>query len=209
MPLPLNESAAVDCLQDTNFTFLFAPAYHPAMKAIMPVRTALGVRTVFNLLGPLTNPAAPPYQLIGAFSPAAAKLMADTLAGMSIERAFVVHGEPGWDEATPVGEFILYDVRPGSVSESRRDPEIYGMSRCSPQSLAGGDAGHNADELRRVFSGEDNGAHRDALLMSTSLVLEVLGAARSAKEGVEIARNAIDSGAAQEFLERLATHFNR
>jgi anthranilate phosphoribosyltransferase len=209
MPLPLDESAAVHCLQNTNFTFLFAPAYHPAMKAIMPVRTALGVRTVFNLLGPLTNPAAPPYQLIGAFSPAAAKLLADTLAGMPIERAFVVHGEPGWDEATPVGEFTLYDVRPGSVAESRRDPESYGMSRCSPQSLAGGDAGHNADELRRVFSGEDNGAHRDALLMSTSLVLEVLGAARSAKEGVEIARNAIDSGAAQEFLERLAAHFNR
>lgn len=209
MPLPLDESAAVDCLQDTNFTFLFAPAYHPAMKAIMPVRTALGVRTVFNLLGPLTNPAAPPYQLIGAFSPAAAKLMADTLAGMPIERAFVVHGEPGWDEATPVGEFTLYDVRPGSVFESRRDPEMYGMSRCSPQSLAGGDAGHNADELRRVFSGEDNGAHRDALVMSTSLVLEVLGAARSAKEGVELARNAIDSGVAQDFLERLAAHFNR
>jgi anthranilate phosphoribosyltransferase len=209
MPLPLHETAAVDCLQATNFTFLFAPAYHPAMKAIMPVRTALGVRTVFNLLGPLTNPAAPPYQLIGAFSPAAAKLMADTLAGMPIERAFVVHGEPGWDEATPVGEFTLYDVRPGGVSESRRDPESYGMSRCSPQALAGGDAGHNADELRRVFSGEDNGAHRDALLMSTSLVLEVLGAARNATEGVELARNAIDSGAAQDFLERLAAHFNR
>ena len=92
------------------------------MKAIMPVRTALGVRTVFNLLGPLTNPAAPPYQLIGAFSLAAARLMADTLAGMPIERAFVVHGEPGWDEATPVGEFALFDVRPGKVTETHRQP---------------------------------------------------------------------------------------
>ena len=209
MPLPLDASAAVECLQDTNFTFLFAPAYHPAMKAIMPVRTALGVRTVFNLLGPLTNPAAPPYQLIGAFSPAAAKLMADTLAGMPIERAFVVHGEPGWDEATPVGEFTLYDVRPGQVTESRRSPETYGMARCAAQDLAGGDAGHNAAELSRVFRGEDKGAHRDALLMSTSLVLEVLGAAANAKEGVELARNAIENGAAQDFLERLANRFGK
>jgi anthranilate phosphoribosyltransferase len=177
------------------------------MKAIMPVRTALGVRTVFNLLGPLTNPAAPPFQLIGAFSPDAAKLMADTLAGMPIERAFVVHGDPGWDEATPVGEFILYDVRPGEVTETRRKPESYGMSRCAPQDLAGGDAEHNARELRRVFSGEDRGPHRNALLMGTSLVLEVLGRARNEKEGVEMARAAIDSGAAQNFLERLAGHF--
>jgi anthranilate phosphoribosyltransferase len=209
MPLPLDEIAAVACLQDTSFTFLFAPAYHPAMKAIMPVRTALGVRTVFNLLGPLTNPAAPPYQLIGAFSLAAAKLMADTLSGMPIERAFVVHGEPGWDEATPVGGFTLYDVRPGSVSESTRQPESYGVSRCTPGELAGGDAAHNANELRRVFSGEDKGAHRDALLMGTSLVLEVMGMARGAKEGVDMAAAAIDKGAAQDFLERLAGHFGR
>jgi anthranilate phosphoribosyltransferase len=135
--------------------------------------------------------------------------MADTLAGMPIERAFVVHGEPGWDEATPVGEFILYDVRPGRVTESRRSPESYGMSRCSPQDLAGGDAEHNAGELRRVFRGEDKGAHRDALLMSTSLVLEVLGTADNAKDGVELARDAIANGAAQDFLDRLAKHFGK
>lgn len=208
MRLPLDGSAAVDCLRATNFTFLFAPAYHPAMKAIMPVRTALGVRTVFNLLGPLTNPAAPPYQLIGAFSLDAAKLMADTLSGMPIERAFVVHGEPGWDEASPVGEFTLYDVRPGRVTETRRRPESYGISRCAPEDLAGGDAEHNARELRRVLCGDDKGPHRDALLMGTSLVLEVLGRARNDREGIEMARDAIDSGAAQDFLERLAGHFS-
>ena len=208
VPLPLDGTAAVACLRATGFTFLFAPAYHPAMKAIMPVRTALGVRTVFNLLGPLTNPAAPPYQLIGAFSLAAAKLMADTLAGMPIERAFVVHGEPGWDEATPAGEFVLFDVRPGKVVETRRAPEQYGMQRCAPRALAGGDASHNAAELRRVFTGEDRGAHRDALLMGTSLVLEVTGMARDARQGVEMAATAIDEGAAGGFLERLASHFS-
>jgi anthranilate phosphoribosyltransferase len=207
MPLPLDEQAVIDCLEATNFTFLFAPAYHPAMKAIMPVRNALGVRTIFNMLGPLTNPAATPFQLIGAFSKDAAKLMADTFAGMPIERAFVVHGEPGWDEATPVGEFVLYDARNGAVDESVRTPEQYGLDRCSPEALTGGDAEYNAQELRRVFDGEDKGPHRDALLMGTSLVLEVLGMAEDAKEGVEMAASAIDSGAAKKLLDDISGHF--
>ena len=207
IPLPLHEKEAVACLEATGFTFLFAPAYHPAMKAVVPVRGALAVRTVFNMLGPLTNPAAPPFQLIGAWSQEAAKLMAEALAGMPIERAFVVHGAPGWDEATPVGEFVLYDVRPGAVEESTRTPEDYGLQRCAPEDLAGGDPENNAHELQRVFSGEDKGAHRNALLMGTSLVLEVQGAARDAKEGVEMAATAIDNGDAQKFLERLRKHF--
>ena len=207
IPLPLQEKAAVDCLEATGFTFLFAPAYHPAMKAIMPVRGALAVRTVFNMLGPLTNPAAPPFQLIGAWSIDAARLMADALSGMPIERAFVVHGEPGWDEATPVGEFTLFDVTPGSVNELQRTPEDYGITRCSAEQLAGGDAEHNAQELMRVFAGEDRGAHRDALLMGTSLVLEVQGSAQDAKQGVEMAAEVIDSGAAAAFLDTLKKHF--
>ncbi len=207
MPLPLDERAAVDCLQATNFTFLFAPAYHPAMKAVVPIRAALSVRTVFNVLGPLTNPGAPPFQLIGAFSRDVARLMADTLAGMPIERAFVVHGEPGWDEATPAGDFWLYDVRPGEVVEQRRSPEDYGLERCRPQDLEGGDAAHNARELARVFSGEDKGAHRDALLMGTSLVLEVMGQASDPEDGVARAAAAIDDGRAARLLDLLQTHF--
>lgn len=207
IPMPLDGDAAMDCLAATGFTFLFAPAYHPAMKAIMPVRGALGVRTVFNVLGPLTNPAAPPFQLIGAFSKEAARLMADALAGLPLERAFVVHGDPGWDEATPAGDFLLYDVRPGAVMEQQRTPEQYGLTRCAPEALAGGDSEHNAAELRRVFSGEDHGAHRDALLMGTSLVLEVMGEVSDAKEGVSRAAEAIDSGKAKSFLEKLSAHF--
>ena len=207
IPLPLHEQQAVDCLQATNFTFLFAPAYHPAMKAVVPVRGALSVRTVFNLLGPLTNPATPPYQLIGAFSPAATKLMAEALAGMPIERAFVVHGAPGWDEATPAGEFILHDVYGGKVTETVRTPEDYGLKRCRPEDLEGGDADHNAQELIRVFSGDDKGAHRDALMMGAALVLEVQGVARDAKEGVEMAAAALDSGAATTLLTKLKQHF--
>ncbi len=207
MPLPLHEKEAVDCLQATNFTFLFAPAYHPAMKSVMPVRGAMGVRTVFNILGPLTNPASTPYQLIGAFSPDMAKLMAEALSGLDIERAFVVHGEPGWDEATPAGEFLLYDATPGNVTESKRTPEDYGLPRCAPGDLAGGDAEHNANELVRVFTGDDKGAHRDALLMGTSLVLEVQGLAADAKDGVSQAAAAIDDGRAAAFLDKLKAHF--
>ena len=207
MPLPLHEKEAVACLAATNFTFLFAPAYHPAMKAVVPVRGALSVRTVFNMLGPLTNPAAPPFQLIGAWSPAAARLMAAALAGMPIERAFVVHGAPGWDEATPVGEFALLDVVPGKVTESVRTPEDYGVVRCAAAQLTGGDAAHNAAELIRVFEGEDRGAHRDALLMGTSLVLEMQGSAIDARQGVEMAAAALDDGSASGFLRRLQQHF--
>lgn len=207
MLLPPDEQAAIKCLLAINFTFLFAPVFHPAMKAIMPVRTALGVRTFFNILGPLTNPAAPPFQLIGAFSKNTAKLMADTLAGMPIERAFVVYGEPGWDEATPAGEFILYDTHRGSVEEIIRTPEQYGLNRCRPEELVGDDAKHNAKELIRVFDNEDKGPHRDALLMGTSLVMEVLGIVRDAKEGVEMAMAAIEDGAAKKLLDDMKTHF--
>jgi len=207
VPLPLHEQQAVDCLEATSFTFLFAPAYHPAMKAVVPIRGALSVRTVFNVLGPLTNPAAPPFQLIGAYSKDAARLMAETLSGMPLERAFVVHGEPGWDEATPAGEFWLYDVTPGNVSESKRSPEDYGLARCQAQQLEGGDAEHNATELVRVFTGDDRGAHRDALLMGTSLVLEVQGEAKNAKDGVAQAAAAIDDGRAETFLATLREHF--
>lgn len=207
MKVPLDEQAAIACLEALNFTFLFAPAYHPAMKSIMPVRGALGVRTVFNMLGPLTNPSAPPYQLIGAWSREAAELMARTMSGMPIERVFVVHGEPGWDEASPAGDFVLFDVRPGAVGETTRTPGDYGVERCDPQQLRGGDAAHNAAALAQVMRGEDRGPHRDALLMGASLILEVTGAAKDHKAGFEMALTAIDNGRAGGFLDAMKGHF--
>jgi anthranilate phosphoribosyltransferase len=204
LPLPLDERAAGDCLAATGFTFLFAPHYHPAMKEVAPVRRALGVRTVFNLLGPLTNPAEPPFSLIGAYSTDAAKLMAETLAGMPIERVFVIHGEPGWDEATPVGPFELYDVRPGRVQREVRDPQQLELRRCTPADLAGGDAAHNAVGLRAVFDGHDTGPHCDALVLNAALALEVTGAVPDAAAGVAAARESISNGDARRLLERLA-----
>ena len=118
-----------------------------------------------------------------------------------------MHGEPGWDEATPAGDFLLYDVRPGNVAETTRSSEDYGLSRCAPEALKGGDAEYNARELIRVFTGEDKGAHRDALLMGTSLMLEVQGIAKDPVDGVQQAAAAIDDGRAADFLARLKAHF--
>ena len=205
LKMPLDEKEAADCLAATNFTFLFAPHYHPAMKAIAPVRAALGVRTVFNILGPLTNPAEPPFHLIGAFSLDVARLMADTLAGMPIERAFIVHGANGWDEPTPVGPFTVFDVRPGRVEMQVRTPSDYGLEACDAASLSGGDAQHNARALRAALCGEDAGPHRDCLLLGTALALEITGEVRDPREGVERAAAAIDSGAARRVLDALGT----
>ena len=203
LPMPLDARAVGECLAASRFTFLFAPHYHPATKAVAAVRSALGVRTVFNILGPLTNPAHPPLRLIGAFSPETAALMADALAGMGIERAFVIHGSQGWDEPTPIGPFTVFDVRPGQVAQETRAPEEYGLQRCEPRDLTGGDARHNAEALRAVLSGEDRGPHRDCLLLGAALALEIAGLAGGPREGVERAAHAIDSGAAAGVLRAL------
>ncbi|NND59390.1 MAG: anthranilate phosphoribosyltransferase [Gammaproteobacteria bacterium] len=200
LSMPMENATALGCLERTNFTFLFAPFYHPAMKTVAPVRAAMGVRTVFNLLGPLTNPARTPYALIGAFSPAAAKLMADTLSGMEITRAFVIHGEPGWDEATPIGRFLLYDVRPGQVIEEQRDPADYRLAACTVEQLAGGDAASNAAAMKRVFAGE-RGAHYDALALNAALLLELTGTARGRRASLAHVREAINSGRATQLLQ--------
>ena len=204
LKVPLDDAGVADCLAATGFTFLFAPHYHPATKVVGPVRAALGVRTIFNILGPLTNPAEPPFHLIGAYSNDVARLIAQTIAGLPIDRTFVVHGADGWDEPTPVGPFTLFDVRPGRVEVETRRPEDYGFSRCRSADLAGGDAKHNAEGLKAVLEGREHGPHRDCLMLGTALALEVVGKARSPSEGVELAAHAIDSGAARRVLEALA-----
>jgi len=205
VPLPTDGEIAAACVKQCDFAFLFAPYFHPAMKAIAPVRGAMGVRTVFNILGPLTNPAKPPFQLIGAFDLETARLMAEALMGIDMKRTFVLHGEPGWDEPTPVGQFTLFDVTPGEVIEERRDPLDYGIPRCTAEQLAGGDATFNAKALEAVFNGEDQGPHRDALMLGAGLVMELTRKASGLKEGIALARKALESGAAASVLECLRT----
>jgi anthranilate phosphoribosyltransferase len=204
LPLPLDEQASGRCLAHCGFTFLFAPHYHPAMQHIAPVRAALGARTVFNILGPLTNPAEPPFHVIGAYSAPVAELMAETLSGMPIARAFVIHGAEGWDEATPVGPFVCFDVREGNVARYIRDPLDAGIERCSTADLQGGEPDENCARLRDALDGGDTQAHRDALALGAGLALEVTGQAASMAEGVALARAGIEDGRGSQLLERLA-----
>ncbi|MEO1575714.1 MAG: anthranilate phosphoribosyltransferase, partial [Pseudomonadota bacterium] len=204
LPMPMDEAATARALREVGFTFLFAPFYHPAMKAVAPVRQGMGIRTVFNILGPLTNPAAPPFAVIGAFSRPMAKLMADALSGMPIERAFVIHGEPGWDEATPIGAYDLFDVRPGQVLSERRDPKDDKFARCSVEALAGGDAAQNAKALSDVLTGRVQDAHYDALVLGASLSLEVTGTTSSRRAAVAAAKEAINAQRGRHVLDALA-----
>jgi anthranilate phosphoribosyltransferase len=203
LTLPLDERRAAECFAATGFTFLFAPYYHPAMKALAPIRAALGVRTVFNLLGPLTNPAAPRFQLIGAYDESAAELIANTLVGMGGERAWVVHGAAGWDEATPIGPFVAFDVAAGRVRRELIDPRELGLPRCSAADLKGADAAANWAALRAVLDGRDRGAHRAALVLQSGLALFIAGRAGSPAAGIALAGETIDSGRAQAWLGRL------
>jgi anthranilate phosphoribosyltransferase len=201
--LPLDETQAARCFAATGFTFLFAPYFHPAMRAVAPIRAALGIRTVFNLLGPLTNPAAPRFRLIGAYDAATAELMAGTLAGTDVERAWVVHGAAGWDEATPIGPFLAFDVTRDAIRRHEIDPRDFGIEPCELRDLAGGDAAANLVALLDVFAGRDRGAHCAALLLQSGLALFIAGRAATIQAGIDMARSALDSGRADEWLRRL------
>ena len=202
IPIELGPQEASEFLDEHGFVFLFAPRYHPAMGAVMPVRRAMGVRTVFNMLGPLSNPAAPPHQVVGAFSLEAAELMAHALSGMNIQRAFVVHGALGWDEATPIGPYEIFDVHPGQVVHTQRDPQDVGLPRCTAQDLAGGDAAFNASALESLLRGVP-GPYQDAACLSAGLALEVCGLAADHQAAVGLARSAILEGHTAHLLDSL------
>ena len=201
LDLPWDAARAGAVFSETRFTYLFAPSFHPAMKSVAPVRQALGARTIFNLVGPLANPARAPYLVVGAFSHDAARMMAETLSGMGISRAFVVHGEPGWDEPTPVGPYYLFEVTQGDVEARLEDPGEFGIARCDPEDLVGGEPADNAEAIRRVFGGE-TGPHRDALMLGASLALRVTGT--DPETALVAAGATIDDGSAADLLDRLA-----
>jgi anthranilate phosphoribosyltransferase len=186
-----------------GFGFMFAPMHHPAMKHAAPVRRELGTRTVFNLLGPLTNPAGARAQVVGVFSPVLARTVADVLSLLGTSRAFVVHGAGGVDELSPAGPNLVFDVSGDGVSELVVDSVDLGIERCRPEELSGGDPAANADAIRRVLGGE-RGGRRDAILLNGAAALVVAGLAADLREGLELARDAVDSGAAAERLEQAA-----
>ncbi len=204
VPIPMREEEAGRFFARHGFTFLFAPYYHPSVGEVVPIRRALGVRTVFNLLGPLANPGRPEFAVIGAWDLPTARLMAGALAGGDMSRAFVVHGHNGWDEPTPIGPFTLLDVNGSAVIEIQVDPADLGLDRCEADDLKGGSPAENAEAIRDAFAGQ-MGPHRDALALGAALALEVSGAVETLSAGLALAFEAIDSDAATDLLAGIAS----
>jgi anthranilate phosphoribosyltransferase len=190
-------------IDDLGFGFLFAPSHHPAMRHAAAVRRELATRTVFNVLGPLTNPAGARAQVVGVYSPSLVRTIAEVLAHLGARRAYVVHGAGGIDELSPVGENLVAEVVDGDVLERSLDPEReLGIPRCSVEELRGGSPAENAEAIREVFAGA-NGGRRDAILLNAAGAIAASGHAADLREGLEVARTALDSGAAAERLELL------
>ena len=189
-------------IDELGFGFMFAPAHHPAMRHAAPVRHDLAARTVFNVLGPLTNPAGARAQVIGVYSAALVRPIAESLARLGARRAFVVHGAHGIDELSPTGPNLVGEVVNGDVSEREVDPLDLGIERCDPAALCGGSPAENAQAIREVFAGADGG-RRDAILLNAAGAIAAAGHAADLREGLSLARAAVDSGAAGEKLDAL------
>ena len=194
-------------IDELGFGFMFAPTHHPAMRHAAPVRRELAARTVFNVLGPLTNPAGARALMLGVYSPELTRTLADALVQLGAERAYVVHGAGGIDELSPCGPNLVCEVENGSVREYELDPLDLGVERCDPSELRGGDPASNAAALRAVLSGADGG-HRSAVVLNAAGGIAAAGHAENLREGIVRAREAIDSGAAAARLDALVEFSN-
>jgi anthranilate phosphoribosyltransferase len=183
-------------IQKTNLGFMFAPLYHPAMKNIMPVRKELSIRTVFNILGPLTNPAKAQYQILGVSRPELGPILATALKNLGARRALVVYGEDGLDEITITAPTKIWELKNSIIRTYKITPEQFGIKRVPFSKIKGGDAEYNARIIRGVLKGTITDARRDIILLNAAAGLYVYGFASSIKEGLQRAQTAIHSGAA-------------
>jgi anthranilate phosphoribosyltransferase len=189
-------------IDELGFGFLFAPTHHPAMRHAAPVRRELAARTVFNVLGPLTNPAGARAQVVGVYSPELVPTIADVLVRLGATRAFVVHGAGGIDELSPAGPNVVCEVVDGDVRTRNIDPLELGLEPSDPAELRGGSPQQNAAAIHAVFAGE-NGGRRNAILLNAAGAIAAGGHAEGLREGLELAREAVDSGAAAAQLQQL------
>jgi anthranilate phosphoribosyltransferase len=207
VPIALGPELAVECLRETGFMFLFAPLYHTALKSVGPLRRALGFRTIFNLCGPLTNPAGARIQVIGVLAPSRVLLVGRTLAALGAKRAFVVHGADGIDELTTTGESVVARVEESATGAStlkaaRVTPEMAGLPRTTLDQFIGGDVKTNAAMLLDVLNGAA-GARRDIVLLNAAAALVAADLAGNLKEGVRLGAEAIDSGKTIALVNKL------
>ncbi|MGH2662117.1 MAG: anthranilate phosphoribosyltransferase [Actinomycetota bacterium] len=200
--LDLEPDRIARSIDDLGFGFLFAPAHHPAMRHAGPVRKELATRTVFNVLGPLTNPAGAGAQVIGVYAQSLVPTIAEVLSRLGSRHALVFHGAGGIDELSPAGPNLVYEVIGDRVRESAVDPADLGLPRCDPADLSGGTPHENAADIHRILEGAP-GPKRDAVLLNAAAALRVAGIASDLAEGLAAAAEAVDSGAAADRLEAL------
>jgi anthranilate phosphoribosyltransferase len=206
--ITLPPARVADCLREVGIAFLFAPAMHSAMKYVQPARRELRLRTVFNLLGPLTNPAHASAQVVGVYSDELVEKLAEALSMLGLRRALVVHGSDGLDEITISGPTRVAEVRDGQVRTYEVTPEEFGFSLASLEAIAGGDAAENARIIREVLAGKKS-ACRDVVLLNAAATLVAAGRANHLSEAVPVAVQSVDSGAALQKLEALAAFTHR
>jgi anthranilate phosphoribosyltransferase len=195
------------CIREAGIGFMFAPSHHPAMKHVGPTRVELGTRTIFNLLGPLSNPAGVKRQMVGVFARPWIEPLANVLGALGMERAYVVHGSDGLDEITTTGPTYVAELSDGKVRTFEITPEEVGFKRANAADLKGADAAHNAEALHGVLSGKP-GPFRDVALMNAAAALVVAGKAKDLKDGVQLAAKSVDSGEAKKRLDRLVAVSN-
>lgn len=199
--IDIDAEAIGRCIREAGIGFMFAPAHHPAMRHVGPTRVELGTRTIFNLLGPLSNPASVKRQMVGVFTPEWVVPIAETLRALGAERVWVAHGD-GFDEITATGETQVAELKDGAVTSFTITPQSVGLQQHSKDELKGGDPAFNAAALRATLGGA-LGAYRDTILMNAGAGLVVAGKAETLVDGVKIAANSIDEGKATAALDRL------
>jgi anthranilate phosphoribosyltransferase len=202
LEIEMTREEAEECFRLNDMTFLFAPNYHKSMKNVAGVRGELGIRTVFNILGPLINPAEVKGQVLGVYDPKLTKVMADVLKRTGTERAMIVHGSDGLDEITISGKTTVSELKDGSISDYEIDPRDYGIELSPIEMVVGGEASENAEIMKSVLRGE-TGPRRNIVLLNSAAALYIGKAAKDFGEGIELAKEIIDSGKAMKKLEKL------
>ncbi|MAU60702.1 MAG: anthranilate phosphoribosyltransferase [Parvibaculum sp.] len=205
--LDIDPATIARCIEKAGIGFMFAQAHHSAMKHVAPVRADLGIKTVFNMLGPLSNPALVKRQLLGVFAASWVEPFAEALRNLGSDSAWVVHGSDGMDEITTTGHSTVAELKNGKIRVFEVTPEEAGLRRASIEELKGGNPAENAAAIRRLFDG-DAGAYRDIVLLNAAAALIVSGKASSLKEGVATAANIVDGGGAKETLAKLVAVSN-
>lgn len=197
------------CIDETGISFLFAQSYHKAMKFVAPVRAKIGIRTVFNILGPLANPANAEYMVVGVYEDRLLELVANVLKNLGVKRALVIRGSDGLDEFSISAHTNVFEIRNGEITSYEVTPESVGLKRATKAEIVGGTAAENAEITRGILSGKITGAKRDIVLLNSGAALYTCGKAESIAEGVKMAAEAIDSGAAMEKLNAMIEFTNR